>query len=415
LSQIINLPVRDSMTGARLGRASDLVATLRETYPIVTGLVMKFRGARGRYYLPWDNVRKLAARKSIEVDKLPRLLERDFESGNEILLRDSFLDRQVVDISGAKVVRVNDLHLLKEQSKLWVVHMDVGFKGLLRRLGWLKPYNSIFKWLFSYELRDKLIAWRYVQPITPATVSQSLQLKVDHAKVSELLPADLSDILEDLGVDEREALFDSLDDSIAAGTLQELPLKIRIQMAESLSQARLARIINEMPTDEVVDLLAKLNKKLVNSLFKLLPSDKVTQIKDLLKHSEDLAGAIMNPQFIVTSPGATAGDVIARIKKEADETESLHYVYVVEDNGALIGVITLRQLLTTDLDQRVSEFMRKRPVKVHVDTDVKEVAQIFSKYDFDLVPVVDKKNKILGIITMKDAFESVYSKIGVKD
>lgn len=412
LSQIINLPVFDAETGDKIGRVLDALAVPREMYPKIISLIIQLKKEGKRLNLPLKEIKKIVENKAIYA-RIPsdHLAELVGVGENEILLKEVFLDKQIVDISGAKVVRVNDLHLLKEPSNLWVVHMDVGFSGLLRRLGVLRPCNFIFRILFSRELKDKLISWKYVQPISSASMNESLKLKIDNAGLSQLLPADLADILADLGVDEREIVFNSLDISTAAKTLEELPSKIRIQIAESLSQLRLANIINEMPMDEVVDLMADLPKKLVHSLFRILPQEEVKQIKGLLEHSEDIAGSLMNTEFISARLNATTGDVLDRLRTEAERTESFSYIYILDENDFLLGVITLRQLLTEPPDRPVSEFMRSQVVSAKINTDVKDVAQVFIKYDFHLLPVVDDDNRMHGVITMKDAFESVFSEI----
>jgi magnesium transporter len=411
LSAILNLPVCDLVTGRRIGKVVDLAAVLKDVYPVVTDLIVKQKGKKGLYRITWSNIKNLGSGKFLTIDTKSLIPENGVDTESRILLRESFLDQQIVDISGAKVVRVNDLHLLQEQSNLWLVHMDVGFKGLLRRLGFLGPYNSLVKWLFSYELKDLLISWKYIQPITSVKMSKAVQLKVNHAKLSELHPADLSDILVDLGVDEREIVFNSLEEPLAADTLEELPMKIRTQVAESLSHEKLARILDEMPVDEAVDLLASLSPRLVNSIYNILPAEKVGQMKQLLRHSENRAGSIMNPAFIVTKEDSLSSEIINQLRNEAEETESLHYIYVVNNSDALVGVISLRQLLTADPNEPVSTFMKRKIMYVMADTDIRDVAQVFSKYNFALLPVVDENDRILGIITMRDAFEAVFSKI----
>jgi magnesium transporter len=411
LCQLIKLPILDRKTGKKLGIVADLVADTKETYPNITGLIIKISGKKEKPYISWDNVKQIIPGKAFYMDGLPDSLTSKPNPENHMLLCESLWDRQIVDIAGSKVVRVNDLHLLKENSHMWLIHVDIGFRGLLRRLGWQKGVENVLKFAFSVELKDKLISWKYVQPVASASMSKSLQLKVEHAKLNELLPADLADILADLGVDERTIIFDSLDNQTAAKTLQELSLKIRIQVAESLMPGKLATILKEMPIDEVVDLVAKLPKKIIAALFKLLPSEEVGQIKELLRHSQQVAGSIMTTEYIAVAKNANAGMALEILKTEALDIESYHYVYVIDDNQTLVGIVTLRQLLVNDPAVPITELMRTKLVKVRVSTDVETVAQYFSKYDFDLIPVVDRHNKMQGIITMKDAFETVFTEI----
>jgi CBS domain-containing protein len=350
--------------------------------------------------------------KAIVIEIPQDILSQDLKTAeSEILLKEVFWDKQIVDIHGSKVVRVNDVHLLKEDLNLWVVHMDIGATGLLRRLGWIPFIRFIVDLISSHELMDKLISWKFVQPITSSIGSEALSLTVHQSKLAELHPAELADILIDLGNDERMAILRSLDLATAAQTFQELPIKIRTQIAERLDPRQLLSIIAEMAVDELVDLLSQLPKKRVNLLLKRLPQDKVIQISGLLDLSERVAGSIMNTEYIVAKHNVTAGMVLEKIKTESRKKESIYYIYVLDDADMIAGVVTLRQLLTQTPEKLLSEFMRKRVVKVKIDTPVEEVAEIFYKYDFNAVPVVDKQNKIQGIIMMKDAFERVFHEI----
>lgn len=412
LSQIVGLPVIDLNTGKKIGRITDIVAALREMYPRVTGLMFR-RGFRDIVrYIPWKAVKKVVEDRAIYIDN-PEACAGDLcLSENEILLKETFWDKQIVDISGSKVVRVNDLHLLKEDLNLWLVHMDVGISGLIRRLGWIKGANFITQSLFSTQLTDRLISWKFVQPIEPRIrSSEALSLKVHHSQLSELHPADLADIITDLGTDERATILSSLDMPTAAQTFQELAMKIRVQIAESISQERLIAMINEMAVDESVDLLSKLSKKKTTAILARLPADKAFQITGLLGHSERIAGSIMNTEFVAVRQSATASRVLEKIRTDSKKKESIYYIYILDDNEAMAGVVTLRQVLLAPPEKTVAEFMRRRIVKTRVDAKIDDVAEIFYKYDFTVVPVVDRQNRLQGIITMKDAFESVFSEI----
>lgn len=414
LSLIVKIPVIDSATGKKIGTSIDVVAILREMYPRICALVIRNVRHRKKCYVPWKNVKMVLEGKAIYVENIQSVLEQDFKiPENEVLLKDTFWDKQIVDISGSKVVRVNDLHLLKENNSFWVVHVDVGMTGIIRRLGLTRLVNFIVKLVSSYELKDKLISWKFVHPITSADGTESLSLRVPHSRLRELHPADLADVIVDLGSDEKIAVIKSLDYTMAAHTFQALPLKVRTQIIELLDHEYLVNIVNEMAMDELVDLMLELPRKKRSAVLSRLPQEKVTQITDLLEHSKHIAGSIMNTEFISAKHTATAGMILDKIKKESRKKESIYYVYILDDSDVLVGVVTLRQLLTAAPEKVVSEFMRKRIAKVEVDTNVKDVAEIFYKYDFTIVPVVDKHkhNKMQGIITMKDAFESVFHEI----
>lgn len=411
MSQIIGLPVKEASTGRRIGRITDLAANMKELYPKVGSLIVKKNGG-GLMSVPLRNVKKLEEEKYVEVELPSEGLPPGVTlAENEILLKETFWDKQIVDISGSKVVRVNDLHLLRETPSLWVVHVDVGIKGLVRRLGWSGWLEPMIVWIFSEELREKLISWKYVQPINADKGGSQLSLKGPKTKLTELHPADLADILTDLGVDERVSILKTLDTVTSANTLKELPIKIRVQTALLIDQERLSKIMTDMPVDEAVDLIAHFPKKKANATLVLMTKEKAKQIKTLLEMKGTIAGSIMNVEYIAVKHTLTAGQVLEKIKTESKGKETIYYIYVLDDADALAGAVTLRQLLTAPPEKLISEVMRKRVARVRVDTDIRDVAQVFYKYDFTVVPVVDKHNKMQGIVTIKDALESVFPEI----
>lgn len=409
-SQILNLPVLDS-GNRRVGRIYDIVADVAGMYPKINALVVRTGIRKNLLYFPWKCVKSVAEGRSIVIDNAESGMEPSGLADNELRLRETFLDKQIVDIAGSKVVRVNDLHILKDGTKLWIVHVDVGTKGLLRRLGWLRQINAASRWLFGYEMSDKFIQWKYVQPITSVDNFKALSLIIPHSKLSELHPADLADILIDLGAEERMLIFNSFDDATASDILQEFPLKMRLLIAESLPHDRLAKLLDKMPMDEVVDLLGEMDPEAMREVSRLLPEEKVIQIRELMRHSHRVAGSIMNTEFISAREDETAGKVLARIKKVAGDVESIYYIYVLNDDETPVGVLTLKQLLTVERKKPIGEIMRGNVVRVRIDTRIKAVAEIFYKYNFTVVPVVDERDRIEGIITIKDALEPVVPEI----
>ncbi len=409
LSRILDLPIRDT-SNKRIGTIEDFIVELKEMYPRITAIII--RKKRERFRAPWSCVKSITEKKSITIDDYrPYEHKTVTVAPNELRLKEIFWDKQIVDTYGSKVVRVNDLHLLKEKMSLWVIHVDIGIKGLLRRLGWLPFFNSIVKWLIGIEIRDKFIPWKYVHPITESEKFKSLSINIPQSKLYELHPADLADILIDLGTEERINVMMSLDISTAAKTFQELPVKIKMQIAELLNIEDLAKLLTEMPMDEIVDFLAELKPEMRNALFKIMPLEDVLQIKDLLQHSSRIAGSLMNTEFIAVNAGISAADVLSVIKYEAEEFETIYYIYVVDKDEKIIGVISLKQLLTAEPNTPVAELMHIKVISVEVNTHVDIVARIFFKYDFVVVPVVDEDDRIIGIITIKDALEAVFPEI----
>ncbi len=410
-SHLINVPVLDMLQKHSLGKVFDIVADVREMYPRITGLILKMKSAGKKIYIPWECIKSIDENRSLTIDSYQGYLENKINTNHhEILLRETFLDKQVVDISGSKLVRVNDLHILRDDLKLWLVHADVGFTGILRRLGWLTFFYKINRWLFSYDMKDKFIPWKHMHPVPTGEV-KSVALKISQSKLSQILPADLADIIIELGPEERLNIFKSLDIKTAVETIQELPLKIGLQISEMLPDDMLVNLMDEVPIDEVVDILAEMENEKVNQVLKALPEDKANQIKDLMKHPERIAGSLMNPEFISAGPETTVGDALKLIKHEAGEIEFIYYLYIIDNEGRLSGVVTLKELLLSDPDLAVGPLIRRKVVSVEVSTHIKKVAQVFYKYNFMVVPVVDEDNFMKGIITMKDALETVFPEI----
>ncbi len=417
ISEILGVPVIDAATNRKIGRILDFAASTTQIYPKFSAFITTVRGSKNPIYIPWSTVRQIVPRKKIVIETMPDTLSGANQGGeNEILLKKTFLDKQVISISGYKVVRVNDLQLLidttvKENPNLLVVHLDIGIKGLYRRLGWEKILNSIFHWIFSRDIRDKFVTWKYVQPTTTTSVRGGLRLKVDPSKFAEAHPADLADIIEDLGTEERLSLLGALDFVTAAAALQEIEMRIRVQIAETLETPLLAKIVNEMEMDEAVDLLDEISPDVRTAVYAALPAEQVSELKELSRLSEYSVGSIMNTNFIFARENQTTGEVMTIVRAESKQAELLYYVYVVDDEERLKGIVTLRQLLSEKPDTIIADIMTENPISVEIDTNIKRVAQIFFKYDFLAVPVVDEERRIQGIISSRDAMESVFPEI----
>ena len=417
LSEILHLPLFSATTGKKIGRIVDLAARTSHVYPKITALIAELNSGGAPVYIAWSHVRLTVFKKHVTVE-FP--FEHDEESPgsaeSEILLKKTFLDKQIISTTGYKLVRVNDLQLLidnssKDNPNLWLVHIDIGIKGLLRRLGWLNFLNPIFHWLFARDITDKFLTWKNVQPATATNVHGSVIMKADSSKLSALHPADLADILEDLGTDERISLLESISPVTAAATLQEMPMSLRLHIAELLENEKLASIVAEMEMDETVDFLDELPHEKRDAVFALLTQDKVAEIKDLAKLSAFGVGSIMNTNFLTARPTQTVRDVLKGVKAATKRAELLYYVYIIDDEEHLKGLVTLRQLLAAKGTLPVSEIMRSNIVSVKIDSSIKRMAQVFFKYKFEAIPVVDEEDKLQGIITMGDALDAVFPEV----
>jgi magnesium transporter len=413
LSEILGSPVVNASSKKRMGRVVDLAASGAQVYPKVTGVMIMPPHRAAPYYVPWSQVRRSDYARQVIVDLNTSQTGVQKAAEGEFLLRQSFLDRQLISTSGYKLVRVNDLQLLidnspRDNANLFLVHIDVGVKGLLRRLGWLRPVNGIVRWIVARDLKDTFLSWKYIQPTTTTSVQGSLRLTTDASKLSEIHPADLADILEDLGTDERKSMFESLDPTTAALTIQEMPLNVRVMVAETLGTEKLAAIVRVMQRDEGVDLVEALGAEYRNAVYRALPAETASELRELANLSTFGVGSIMNTEFIAVPASLMVAEVLERVRAKARHVELIYYIYIIDGEERLRGIASLRSLLTADPATPLVDLMRENYIAVSIDDRIKEVAQIFLKYNFEAVPVVAEDGRLLGIITLRDTLEVVF-------
>jgi len=408
LSEILGQPIIGP-EGRSMGKIMDLVVTLAEPYPIVTdALLSTGEGQKTAmfYRFPIIGEKQSPFRvHSVCADdfRAPSLLE------NELLLKDALLDKQIVDTHGAKVLRVNDLQFLTARQSLHLVHVDVGFRGLMRRSGLEKAVDLFLHGLFDYDLPNQFISWKFVQPISSPDL---LRLKIAQDRLSRIHPADLADIIEDLDMRQRSAFFKSLDVETAAETLEETDPKIQVSLIEDMNAAEASDIIEEMSLSEAADLLGDLPREKAEGILKEMERDMAEDVKELLAHPEEEAGGLMTSAFLYFLPSEAVDKVISTIRHEAEDMDFIYYVYIVDENERLLGMISLKELLVAPGEALLSELMDDRVVSVHLDEDKDEIAELFAKYGLMAIPVVDDGDRIKGVILFKNLLEVVAPHLG---
>jgi len=407
LSQILGKRIVDD-SGRNVGRIVDLVASIGDLYPLVTGVFYLPPGKKSFCRLPWDRVRDIGQEIRIEPSSMEDSGKGTLKEG-ELLLKESLLDKQIVDTHGAKVLRVNDLHLLKVNFNLRLVHVDVGLRGLMRRVGLEKATEKFFQWFFDYQLTDNLIPWRFVQPLASP---QLLRLKVSQNRLAQLHPADLADIIEELDINKRTEVFQSLDVETAAEALEETDPKIQVHLIENLHPAKASDIIEEMSPSEAAALLGDLPKEKAEGILKEMEQDIAEDVKELLVHPEEEAGGLMTPSFPAFPPQTTVKEALNYLRQDAENLDLIYYAYVVDDNGHLLGVASLRDLLVANPETLLANLMESRVISVGVQEEKEEIADLFAKYAFKAIPVVDEEGHIRGVITFRNLLEVVAPQLG---
>lgn len=413
LSSLLDKPVVDE-SGARIGRLVEVVGRQENAYPQVTRFVVQPRRAGRRLSVAWELVREWKG-GCATVSFPPSGEFPDFSpEPTELLFRHHLLDRQIVDTLGAKVVRVNDLQMQVRLGRLWLVHVDVGFRGLLRRLGFEDRVMRAVKWLFSYEMKDKMISWRVIQvlPVNVGPGEEEQRIIVPTADLSNLHPADLADIIEELGTREREAVFRALDTETAADVLEETEPQVQRTLIDAVSDEQAADILEAMSPSDATDLLQDLSEPEAEELLTSMEEEAAQDIRELLSHHERTAGGLMTTAFLALGPDTTAAEALSSLKREAAELDVFGYVYVVDAEERIFGVVSLKELFEAAAETRLGDMMTPRVISVETGADQMEVAKAFAKYGFRAIPVVDEEQKLCGAVHFDRIMEVVAPELG---
>jgi CBS domain-containing protein/sporulation protein YlmC with PRC-barrel domain len=408
LSELIEKRL-ESAEGDKLGHVFDVLIDLDLPEPEVKVLVLK-RSLLSRELLGvrWEDIEtlakdKLALRRGA---KQPWVLT---PSPSEILLRDFLLDKQIVDTDGAKVERVNDLQFLRTDGRLMLIQVDVGLRGIVRRLGWEKPLVRFSEWFFDYTPKERFIAWHYVQPLADPNL---LRLQISQTRLASLHPADLADIMEEMDVHERAAVVESMEEEILADALEEMEPRVQVSIMRGLNPEKAADIIEEMPPDEAADLIADLPANTAEFILSELDDEYEQKVRGLLEHDEDEAGGLMSTRFVSLPPTTTIVDALAHIKRQAHELDVVYYTYVVDAESHLLGVVSMRELLSEEVFTPLERIMTTRLITARVDDEAPDLANMFAKYGFRAIPVVDDEECIVGVLRFKALLEVLAPHLG---
>jgi CBS domain-containing protein len=385
-------------SGDEVARLKDVAVVPREQFPAVQWAILATRG--GERAVRWTDLSSEIGHYRIRVplDEVAAVQLPD----EALRLGKDLLDKQIVDTHGAKVVRVNDLRLEETGGSLRLVGADVGFRGLLRRVGGEGLADSVAG-IFGRRLARGIIPWHLVEPIDAA--APNVRLTVPHAKLALLHPADIADIVEDMSVEERRAVFEQLDVETAADALGEVEPDMQVAIVGDLDEERAADILDEMAPDEAVDLLQDLPEEQRDDLMERMEKDESEDVEELLTHPEDSAGGMMTSGHVALARELTAGGAIEQLRELKPDPELAYYVYVVDAAGKLGGVVSLRDLVVADPATPLERIMNEHVMKVATSTSKEEVASLIAKYDLLALPVVDDDDVLVGTVTVDDVVE----------
>lgn len=398
VSELLGTKVLD-VARRPVGRIRDFVVATgtRSPFPRITGLLV--REGSTSFILPWEDVAILQrgnvrTRLSYE-DVIHRAPEED-----EIFLAQDLLDRQIVDINGVKVVRVNDLKLDIVSGDLVLTAADVGVRGIIRRVfgSGVTPRGGRIS---DASLPARLIPWDSMQAIHPKL--DRLETTQPHEKLARLHPADIAELLSEVSSQERTDVFRKLDVETAAETLHELEPEMQVEILETLPKERATEILDQMPPDEAADVLGDMEGEQARDLVDGMEKEAREEVSELLIHEDDTAGGLMTGGGYVTfPPSLTVDEALVRLRHMAREVEVLHTLYVIDQEERLLGVLSIRELLAGDGAEPLERVMVTPVRSVPPDLPALEVAELMSKYDLLALPVTGPEGELLGLITIDD-------------
>lgn len=393
VSELISGPVVDKIQES-VGRVKDILISPGEKFPKVTGLLITRPDGKNLVILMGDI--ELVGKQFVSTTTIAKNIAYTDLRSDEFLLCRDVLDKQIVDVQGARVVRVNDLKLAKVDQDVRLIAVDVGMKGILRRLGLLKLAEA-----FRIKLPDKLIGWDHIEQLGKGEIS------IPHQQIDKLHPADIANIISQVHQPEKTAIFDALSEKTAAEALHELEPAIAAHLLMTLNIKKAVNVLEKMPVDEAADVLGDIPLERQEEFLRLIKVRKAGELRKLLAHGDETAGGLMTTEFVTLPQNLTVEQTINRLRELAPAAETIYYLYVVDETERLVGILTMRALIVSPPQTNIADIVIKDVISVPPDANQHKVAELISKYNLLALPVVDSESKVLGIVTVDDVINYI--------
>lgn len=385
--------------GERIGKITDFTVVKGDVFPVIDSFVIAAAGKK--FKLAYDAIELFNRRFSL--CRFPaEALQRSELAEKDILAVRDIWDKQIVDINGAKIVRVNDIKVREIEGKLCLIAVDVGIRGLMRRLGLKRNDWPLWKTMVQRIPYD-LISWRYIQPLGDEITH--LSLTVSNREMQSLHPYEIADLLTQIPPDNQETLIDSLGIDAVAEAIPEMDEKHQKDLVERLDKEKAADIMDAMSPDDAADILGDLSEEKAEAIIGEMEDEEAEDVKELLQHEEDTAGGLMTTDFLSVKPGLTVAETLDVIRRASAEIENIYVIYVLDEEERLLGSLPINDLFSHAPETRLSQFMNKRVKSIRSDSDDMEAAALMARYNLLSLPVVDDEKKMLGIITVDDTLE----------
>jgi sporulation protein YlmC with PRC-barrel domain/CBS domain-containing protein len=406
-SQLKGRPVYDT-SGKTIGNLSDMVFIDGEKYAEISHLVYSSRN-KYRKKIPWRFVKEIRDNpetKGIEADIYLNAPESElnptFEQEKEFLVS-KLVDKQIIDVDGLKVVRVNDVLLGKIEDKFCIAAVCVGAKSFIRSLAGEKLGDFI-----GSKASEHIIQWEFVEPLDPEI--QKLHIRLKRSKIADLHPADIADLMEDLTYKERELIFNSLDKEKAAKTIIESGPEVQKSFLRTMKLNNILEILENIPPNHAADIISLLPEHMKADIFRNMNRDIARRIKEILGYSDMSVGSIMHTEFVAVPSDFTAQKTIEFLRKNKPGSEKMYRIYVVDKERRLQGFLPLGSLVTAPAKEKIQDLMKNRIIKLNITTSKQDAANALSKYNLFVLPVVDQNNVLKGVVKADDVISDVMPK-----
>lgn len=401
-SRLLEKTVVDNR-GQRVGRVVELYVRLDEELPPLVALEVQGQG-RQRRTIAWSAVQVLVREYlslSTSAEEVPEV-----SVASLLPVRRALFDKQIVDLHGLKVVRVNDVKFSEIAGQLRLVAVDVGLRGLLRRLG-LRPLVLWLENRLHRAVPDTLIKWQDVEHIDVEGMGQ-LRLGVPYARLAKLRPADLADIVEALNARARSALLGALEEDVAAEVLTEVEPDVRASILAHLEREKASDLLESLPADEVADILSDLRQDRAEELLNAMEAEEAQEVRKILEYDENTAGRLMSTELLCFLDTQTAQETIEALRRLQPDPEVAYYLYVVDGERKLLGIVSLRDLVIAAPERPLGEIMNRHIIAVSKDDGKEKVRDLLAKYDLLALPVLDEEGRLVGVVSLPDAVDDLF-------
>jgi len=408
LTALLGTPVTDAQGHLR-GRLKDIAVATGPDAGKVAGLVLKTRA--GLAIVPSQDVMETPA-GTLELRSSGALVPLQ-DQGNYLYLQQDLVDRQIIDINGRKVVRVNDVdlewmghgavHLLR------VAEVEIGMSGAFRRVfKGVLPRATLES--ISRKFGPRVIPWHFVDVIE-VDPARRVKLRIENERLADMHPSELADILEDLAPAEREAVFNSLDEEVAADTLEEVEPKLQKALLEKLDEEKIADIVEEMDPGAAADLLAELPEDQSDAILEEMEPEERQEVEELLEFDENSAAGCMTTDFVYLGMQAAVTDAVQSLRTFDGDPETVTEIYLLDEKRILRGAIPLARLVMAQPETRLNVLAEPRVLSCPADMNQNELAELFDKYNLHELPVVDAMGRMVGVVQADQVISFLREKI----